>query len=54
MARGVPRLSAALGDPLAPGATRIDPLHDRDPNPASCPGPAGDAFDVGDALRVVW
>ena len=46
--------SALLGDPLAPGATRVYQVYYRDPNLAFCPAPQGNSFNVGNALRVTW
>jgi len=46
--------SALLGDPIAPGSTRSYQVYYRDPALSFCPAPAGDAFNVGNALRVVW
>ena len=46
--------SAALGDPLMPGAVRLYQVHYRDPALGFCPAPQGDSWNVGDALRVTW
>ena len=46
--------SAALGDPLAPGATRHYQVWYRDPDPTFCPAPAGATFNVGNGLSIVW
>ena len=46
--------SAALGDPIAPGSVRNYQVYYRDPDPAFCPSPQGNGFNVGNALRVVW
>ena len=46
--------SAALGDPIAPGSTRYYQVYYRDPNQGFCPAPAGDTFNVGNGLAIVW
>jgi hypothetical protein len=46
--------SAALGDPLSPGAVRHYQVFYRDPDLGFCPTPQGNSFNVGNALRVVW
>jgi hypothetical protein len=46
--------SAALGDPIAPGATRIYQVYYRDPNPGFCPPPSGSTFNVSNGVRIVW
>ena len=46
--------SAELGDPLAPGSVRHYQVYYRDPVATFCASPLGDAFNVGNALRVVW
>lgn len=43
--------SAALGDPLAPGSTRVYQVYYRDPNTSFCPGAT---FDITSAVRVRW
>jgi hypothetical protein len=46
--------SAALGDPIAPGTTRVYQVYYRDPAPGFCPSPQGDAFNATNAFRVAW
>jgi hypothetical protein len=46
--------SAALGDPLAPGATRYYQVEYRDPNPRFCPAPQGSTFNASNGLVLVW
>jgi hypothetical protein len=46
--------SAATGDTLSVGDTRIYHTFYRDPDPSFCPSPAGDTFNSSNALRVVW
>jgi hypothetical protein len=46
--------SAALGDPISPGSTRNYQVYYRDPVLAFCASPQGNAFNVGNALRVIW
>ena len=46
--------SAALGDPISPGTTRVYHAFYRDPDPAFCPPPAGSTFNVSNGLRVLW
>jgi hypothetical protein len=46
--------SAALGDPIAPGATRYYQTYYRDPNLAFCPPPQGDSWNVTNGIKVVW
>jgi hypothetical protein len=46
--------SAAVGDPISPGAVRVYQVLYRDPDPNFCPTPAGAAFNVTNALRVIW
>jgi hypothetical protein len=46
--------SAATGDTLSPGDTRIYHTFYRDPDPSFCPTPAGDTFNSSNGLRVVW
>jgi hypothetical protein len=45
--------SAALGDPLSAGATRIYQVYYRDPDPNFCPIP-GSTFNVSNAVTVLW
>jgi len=46
--------SAATGDTLSVGDTRIYHTFYRDPDPSFCPSPAGDTFNSSNGLRVVW
>lgn len=46
--------SAALGDPLSPGMTRIYQTYYRDPNLAFCGAPVGNSWNVGNAVRIIW
>jgi hypothetical protein len=46
--------SAALGDPIAPGATRYYQTYYRDPNLAFCPSSQGDSWNVTNGVIVDW
>ena len=46
--------SAALGDTIPSGSTRYYQVYYRDPNLAFCPPPAGDAFNVSNAVAITW
>ncbi|MCY2959427.1 MAG: hypothetical protein NTY35_04615 [Planctomycetota bacterium] len=46
--------SAAMGDVLAPGMTRVYQAYYRDPNPTFCPTPAGNLWNMSSALLVRW
>ncbi len=46
--------SAALGDPLAPGAQRVMQVYYRDPSVSFCPDPPGGAYNISNALLVTW
>jgi hypothetical protein len=46
--------SAALGDPLFAGATRLYQVYYRDKNPTFCPNPPGNTWNVSSGLRVDW
>ena len=46
--------SAALGDPLGPGAQRCYQVYYRDPALGFCPAPQGNSWNVTNAVRVVW
>ncbi len=46
--------SAALGDPLVPGSVRSYQAWYRDPNLSFCAPPAGDAWNLSNAVRIVW
>ena len=44
----------ALGDVIAPGATRYYQVYYRDPQIAFCPQPNGNSWNVSSGLIVVW
>lgn len=46
--------SAAVGDPLVPGAIRVYQVFYRDPDPNFCPPPLGSTFNTTNAVRVLW
>jgi hypothetical protein len=46
--------SAALGDPLAPGMTRYYQTYYRDSKLDFCPAPSGDAWNITNAVRILW
>jgi hypothetical protein len=46
--------SAALGDPIPSGASRVYNTYYRDPNPSFCPAPIGSTFNSTQALLLVW
>lgn len=46
--------SAALGDPLAPGTVRSYQSWYRDSNPDFCGPPAGNAWNLSNAVRIEW
>jgi hypothetical protein len=46
--------SAALGDQLSIGATRIYQVYYRDPNPTFCPPPQGSTWNISNARRIEW
>ncbi len=46
--------SAALGDPIRWGATRHYQTYYRDVDPAFCPIPQGNTWNVSNALSAVW
>jgi len=46
--------SASLGDPIPAGATRHYQVYYRDSNLSFCPGPAGNTFNVSQAVAVIW
>jgi hypothetical protein len=50
----VSRVSAKLGDPIAPGTTRVYQVFYRDPTPSFCPPPSGSTFNTTNALRTYW
>ena len=46
--------SAALGDAIGLGATRVCQVHYRDGAPGFCPAPAGSSFNATNAVAVAW
>jgi hypothetical protein len=46
--------SAAAGDPLTPGSTRIYQVYYRDPSGSFCPPPTGSTFNISNAIAVIW
>lgn len=46
--------SAAQGDPLAPGDVRGYQAWYRDANPGFCGAPTGNAWNLSNAVRIVW
>ena len=46
--------SAALGDPIASGATRYYQTYYRDPDPAFCTAPSGNTFNVTNGQSITW
>jgi hypothetical protein len=46
--------SAALGDPIAQGATRYYQVYYRDLNATHCPPPVGADWNATNGVRVVW
>lgn len=46
--------SAALGDPIATGSSRYYQTYYRDPNLGFCPDPAGNSWNVSNAVQVDW
>lgn len=46
--------SAALGDPLSSGVTRIYQVFYRDPSPSFCTTPPGSTFNISNGLSVIW
>ncbi|MFN0006275.1 MAG: hypothetical protein ACKVXR_00080 [Planctomycetota bacterium] len=46
--------SAALGNPIAPGARRYYQTYYRDGNAAFCPTPAGSSFNSSNAVKILW
>jgi hypothetical protein len=46
--------SAAVGDPLSPGAVRYYHVYYRDPTPAFCPTPPGSTFNSSNGLIITW
>jgi Tol biopolymer transport system component len=46
--------SGALGDPLGPGAQRFYQVYYRDPDPGYCAAPAGNTWNVSNAVQILW
>jgi hypothetical protein len=46
--------SAALGDPIAPGDTRVYMSYYRDGSATFCPMPTGSSFNATQAILLVW
>lgn len=46
--------SAALGDTLVPGTVRAYQTWYRDSNPTFCASPSGNAWNLSNAVRIVW
>ena len=46
--------SAALGDAIAPGTSRAYQVYYRDANASFCPAPAGNTWNVSNAVRITW
>jgi trimeric autotransporter adhesin len=46
--------SAALGDTIPAGATRVYQVYYRDPSQANCPSGQSAGFNLGNALKVLW
>jgi hypothetical protein len=46
--------SASLGDAIAPGSARYYQTYYRDPSSTFCPAPAGDTWNVTNAVKIVW
>ena len=46
--------SAALGDPLQAGESRVYQVYYRDPVLEFCPAPAGSSFNASNGVRVLW
>ena len=46
--------SAALGDPLLPGATRYYQTHYRNMDPSFCPAPPGSNFNITNGVQINW
>ncbi len=50
----VSQRSAQLADVLAPGSLRVYQVYYRDPSASFCAAPAGNTWNVSNALRVTW
>jgi hypothetical protein len=46
--------SAAHGDAIEAGATRVYQIYYRDPNPTWCPSPPGSTFNASSAVAISW
>jgi hypothetical protein len=46
--------SAALGDAIPLGATRIYQVYYRDSSASFCPNPQGGTFNVSNAIAIAW
>jgi hypothetical protein len=46
--------SAALGDTISAGSTRVYQVYYRDPSQANCPTGQSAEFNLGNALKVLW
>ncbi len=46
--------SALLGDPIAPGSTRVYQVYYRDPSASFCAAPQGNTWNVSNGVRVAW
>lgn len=46
--------SAALGDPIGLGTTRIHQVHYRDGSASYCPAPSGNTFNASSAIAIAW
>lgn len=46
--------SAALGDPILPGATRYYQAYYRDANASFCPTPSGGTYNITHAVSILW
>jgi hypothetical protein len=46
--------SAALGDPIAPSASRLYQAYYRDPHVTFCPAPQGGLFNITSGVRIQW
>ena len=51
---GILERSAAAGDPIPLGATRVYQAYYRDPSPSFCPGPQGSTFNASSAIAIAW
>ncbi len=46
--------SQAAGDPIPAGASRFYQVYYRDPNPAFCPAPSGNTWNISSGIALVW